>query len=78
MDLEKAQNISNIVGQIIELSMYKNILENQGQYKVAHFQFVKDYGDNPDKVCFQPKYTQRFINVVEQIIMDLKNELSEL
>jgi hypothetical protein len=78
MDIEKAKKASELLEQINELSKYKKILENKEHGRIAHFEICQHYGNNPDRVVFEHKYTSRFVQVVEQIVKELNDELSAL
>ena len=78
MDIEKAKKASELLEQINELSKYKKILENKEHGRIAHFEICQHYGNNPDRVVFEHKYTPKFVQVVEQIVKELNDKLSAL
>lgn len=78
MDILKAKKASELLEQINELSQYKKILENKEHGRVAHFEICQHYGNNPDRVVFDHKYTSRFVQLVELIVKELNDELSAI
>ncbi|MBN1651735.1 MAG: hypothetical protein JW857_10425 [Bacteroidales bacterium] len=78
MDISKAKKAAELLTEIEELSKYKSILENKSQGRTAHFEICLHYGNNPDRVVFEHKYTPKFIKVVEQIMTELNDELTGL
>lgn len=78
MTIEQAKKGQKILEQISNIQRYKDILLDKECGRFAHFELCQHYGNDPDKVVFDKKYTPRFISVVEEIIKELESELAAI
>jgi hypothetical protein len=78
MEIEKAKRAKELVDEITNLSECNKIINDNGWTSSPHFQLNRDNCDNAHKVYFHPKHTPMFMEVVDKILADLNNELSNL
>jgi hypothetical protein len=78
MDIEKAKRVKELVDEITKLSECNELINDKEWISSTHFSLNKHTGPNAHKVYFHPKYTPMFMEVVDQILSDLNNELSNL
>jgi len=75
MEYKNAKRAAEILAELEEMEKHKGIMS---KYQTAHFEAVEHYGDNAKRVYFEKRHNEKFVNVVEEIIKELKSELEAL
>jgi len=80
MQRENYDQAKKIIDEIEELEKYKKLTTDRKHSDVAHFNMVQHYGDCGvyDTVSIHYKHTPRFLEVLQEIIKELKTNLEKL
>lgn len=80
MTEKSAKRASEILEELATLRKYKKLIDNKSHGDVAHFEFVQHYGNcnEHDKVVISHRYTQKMLEPLKDILIELETELNNL
>ena len=76
----KIENIKKAQTLIEIRDVWKDILEKNTMWKSGHFEFVEDYGNNPDRIRFpySPEIKKKIMNMIPEEVKNIEEQLKEL
>ena len=78
MTREQAEKATQLLAELKEITKFRGVLYRANNEKLISFQMVLSDKDGKIIAQFDPKHSNRFLLVYEEIVKQLNNELESL
>lgn len=75
MDIKQAEKVKELLEEIKTLKKHKDFKND-----TKHVQICKHYGDIEyyDRICIPKRYNKRLFSLIDEIIIEMESELSNM